>query len=87
MRKLITIIIYIFTIPILAYGILLLALTLLAAPLGGPREAPSNMSREEFKEYKESGRWFRESISLGAGCIILPVISIVSIIFITKKKN
>jgi len=44
------------------YAIILLIATALVAPLGGPREPPSNMSWNEFQKWTESGAWWKESV-------------------------
>jgi len=41
---------------------LLLISTLLVLPLGGPREPPSQMTWEEFKQWTDSGAWFWDSM-------------------------
>ena len=56
---------------IIAYGTILGALTLLTKTFGGPLEPPQNMAWSEFKEYRNSGHWFWESMALSASCILL----------------
>ena len=45
-----------------SYAIILLLVTDLVAPLGGPREPPSNMSWEEFMKWTDSGAWWKEAV-------------------------
>ena len=67
---------YLICSPLIVYGILILVTALIGRLLGGPREPPSGMAWEEFKEWTDSGRWFWESMLQGIGWTILPMLAI-----------
>lgn len=71
----------------MGYGALLTGLTLLVAPLGGPREPPSGMRWDDFQEWTESGRWFWESVATGIGCVVVPLTIALLVMFLTREKK
>ena len=49
-----------------SYAIILLLVTALVAPLGGPIEPPSNMIWDEFVKWTDSGAWWKEAVRTSA---------------------
>lgn len=72
MKRIGTVIVWIIAAPIIAYGAILGVVTLFAKAFGGPLEPPPHLTWSEFKEYRDSGRWFQESMSISVVCTLLP---------------
>ncbi len=76
MNKALRIITYLIGAPLIIFGVLLLATTVITNLMGGPREPPTGMTWEEFRIWTESGRWFWESMLRGVGFTAIPLLAI-----------
>ena len=87
MKIIIRIIVWVIATPVMAYGMLLTGVTLLASMVGTPREPPPGMSDEEFHVWVESGRWFWEAILTGGMCLFVPMSIAVGVTLATRKHQ
>jgi hypothetical protein len=73
--------------PVVIFGLLVVGHTILFFLLGGPSEPEAGMSWDEFKNWKESGEWFRQGMTTGLSCIAIPLICGIVVTIITKRKK
>ncbi|MGD9781755.1 MAG: hypothetical protein AB7V14_06325 [Kiritimatiellia bacterium] len=71
--------------PVILFGGLFLATTVVGYFLGGPREPPAGMAWEEFKTWTDSGRWFWEALLQAIACIAIPLLAIRGVNRWTRK--
>ena len=76
MKRALRILTYLISAPLIIFGALLLATTVIANFMGGPREPPAGMAWDEFRIWTESGRWFRESMIQGAALVVVPLLAV-----------
>jgi len=62
------------SVPLIIFGVLLLANTVFINLMGGPREPPTGMTWDEFRMWTESGRWYWESMLRGLGFLLIPIL-------------
>jgi hypothetical protein len=57
--------------------------------MGGPIEGPSGMSWEDFKQWRESGQWWKESVYFFVKLAIIPVIiaSLITLVTLRRKRE
>ena len=75
MKKALRILTYLISAPLIIFGMLLLATTVITNIIGGPREPPIGMTWDEFRIWTESGRWFWESMLQGVALVIIPLLA------------
>ena len=85
MKKALRILTYLISAPLIIFGSLLLATTVITNLLGGPREPPTGMTWDEFRIWTESGRWFWESMLQGASLVIIPLVAVWGVNKWTRK--
>ena len=85
MKMALRILIYLISAPLIIFGTLLLATTVITNLLGGPREPPTGMTWDEFKTWTDSGRWFWESMLQGAALVIVPLLAVWGVNRWTRK--
>ena len=85
MKKALRILTYLISAPLIIFGALLLATTVIANLIGGPREPPTGMTWDEFKTWTDSGRWFWISILQGAALVIVPLLAVWGVNRWTRK--
>ena len=74
MKEALRILTYIMSVPLIIFGVLLLANTVFINLMGGPREPPTGMTWDEFRMWTESGRWYWESMLRGLGFLLIPIL-------------
>jgi hypothetical protein len=87
MKRIIKITVWVIALSVTAYGVLLALSTLLTSLIGGPREPPSNMSWGQFRQWIDSGAWFRESIATSISCILIPLVVAGLVTHLTRSKD
>ena len=76
MKTALRIISYLISAPLILFGTLLLATTVITNFMGGPREPPTGMTWDEFRIWTDSGRWFWESMLRGLGFVVIPILAV-----------
>lgn len=76
MKTALRIISYLISAPLIIFGTLLLATTVITNFMGGPREPSTDMTWDEFRIWTESGRWFWESMLWGVGFVAIPLLAV-----------
>ena len=76
MKKALRILTYLISAPLILFGTLLLATTVITNFMGGPREPPTGMTWDEFRIWTDSGRWFWESMLRGLGFVVIPTLAV-----------
>ena len=74
MKKVLRILTYMISVPLIIFGVLLLANTVFINSMGGPREPPTGMTWDEFRMRTESGHWYWESMLRGLGFLLIPIL-------------